>query len=130
MYNDIKSCVHVCKMCSNLFQCLNGLRQGENLSLILFTIYLDDLHDFFSNSGVSYGFSISNELNKDYNLFLKMFVLLYADDTVLPGITADDLQNTLDFYETYWNTWKLTVNTMKSKVVVFSKGKQGTYNFT
>ena len=59
-----------------------------------------------------------------------MFVLLYADDTVLLGSAADDLRNALDLYETYCNTWKLTVNTMKSKVVVFSKGRQGTYNFT
>ena len=60
MYNDIKSCVRVGKKCSNLFPCLNGLRQGENLSPILFSIYLNDLHDFFSNSGVCNGFSISN----------------------------------------------------------------------
>ena len=126
MYNDIKSCVRVGKTCSNLFPCLNGLRQGENLSPILVSIYLNDLHDFFSNSGECNGVSIPNELNEDYNLFLKMFVLLYADDTVLLGSTADDLQNALDLYENYCNTWKLRVNTMKSKVVVLSKGRQGT----
>ena len=74
---------------------------------------------FSSNSGVCNGFSIPNELNKDYNLFLKMFVLLYADDTVLLGSTTDDLQKALDLYENDCNTWRLTVNTMKSKVVVF-----------
>ena len=134
MYNNIKSCVRVGKTCSNLFPCLNGLRQGENLSPILFSIYLNDLHDFFSNSGICNGFSIPNELNEDYNLFLKMFVLLYADDTVLLGSTADDLQNALDLYENYYNTWKLSqYNEIKSSRVFFfffSKGRQGTYNFT
>ena len=83
---------------------LKWLRQGENLSPILVSIYLNDLHDFFSNSGECNGVSIPNELNEDYNLFLKMFVLLYADDTVLLGSTADDLQNALDLYENYCNT--------------------------
>ena len=120
MYNNIKSCVRVGKTCSNLFPCLNGLRQGENLSPILFSIYLNDLHDFFSNSGICNGFSIPNELNEDYNLFLKMFVLLYADDTVLLGSTADDLQNALDLYENYYNTWKLSqYNEIKSSRVFF-----------
>ena len=43
MYQDIKSCVIVNNKCSNLFPCSIGVRQGENLSSLLLSIYLNDL---------------------------------------------------------------------------------------
>ena len=39
MYSDIKSCVSSNGDCSEFFHCMNGLRQGENLSSILFRCF-------------------------------------------------------------------------------------------
>ena len=47
MYNDIKSCVQYNGSQSDFFPCVTGVRQGENLFLFLFSIFLNDLDDFF-----------------------------------------------------------------------------------
>ena len=52
----------------------------------------------------------------------KLFLLLYADDIVLFGETDADLQNALNILEDYCSRWKLTVNTEKTKIMVFRKG--------
>ena len=40
MYGNIKSCVKFNNECSIFFACKNGVRQGENLSPLLFAMYL------------------------------------------------------------------------------------------
>ena len=55
-------------------------------------------------------------------MYLKIFVLLYADDTVLLAETADDLQHQLYCFELYCETWKLKVNATKTNKLVFSIG--------
>jgi hypothetical protein len=47
MYNDIKSCVQYNGIQSELFPCLTGVRQGENLFPFLFSIFLNDLEESF-----------------------------------------------------------------------------------
>ena len=61
--------------------------------------------------------------NVDENLMLKMFILLYADDTVICTESIEDLQRALDAMSTYCNKWSLRVNATKTKVLVFSRGK-------
>jgi hypothetical protein len=39
--------------------------------------------------------------------------------------SSDGLQKTLNCFEKYYDLWKLTVNTTKTKVVIFSKKKVG-----
>ena len=58
--------------------------------------------------------SVTKALEKDINVYLKLFVLLYADDTVLLAETADDLHQ-LYCFELYCETWKLKVNAAKTK---------------
>ena len=50
MYHGIKSCVSLMGECSPFFSSSAGIRQGENLSPILFTMYLDDLENFLLQS--------------------------------------------------------------------------------
>jgi hypothetical protein len=64
-----------------------------------------------------------------YN-FLQIFILLYADVTVIVAETANDLNEALYTYERYCDIWKLTVNISETKIVVFSKGRQRNYHFT
>ena len=56
-------------------------------------------------------------------MYLKLFVVLYADDTVLMSETQADLQKQLDALKEYCDTWKLKVNVTNSKIVIFSKGR-------
>lgn len=48
-----------------------------------------------------------------------MFIILYADDTVILANNSKDLQKNLQLFENYCETWKLTVNVSKTKVMVF-----------
>jgi len=43
MYTNIKSCISINGEHSDYFQCHQGLTQGEHLSPIMFSLYLNDL---------------------------------------------------------------------------------------
>ena len=53
---------------------------------------------------------------------MKLFLLLYADDMTIFSETAEGWQVGLDILEKYCDRWKLTVNTEKTKMMVFRKG--------
>jgi ferredoxin-thioredoxin reductase catalytic subunit len=50
-------------------------------------------------------------------LFIKLFILLYADDTVIFSETREEMQNMLDVFTDYCKQWKLYVNIDKTKAV-------------
>ena len=56
-------------------------------------------------------------------MYLKLFLLLYADDTVIFAESAEDLQAALNVFEEYCSEWNLSINVWKTKLVVFSKRK-------
>ena len=121
MYANIKSRIKNSEGTSPFFACCNGVRQGENLSPFLFSIFLNDLERYFSMHHVP---GIKCEIAEDdIYVFLKVFLLLYADDTVIFGEEARDLQKALFVFENYCKIWKLTVNISKTKVLIFSKGR-------
>ena len=55
--------------------------------------------------------------------FLKIHLLLYADDTIILVESEADLQAALHAVSHYCNIWKLEIKTKKTKVMVFSRGK-------
>ena len=120
MYKDVKSCVtyNYCK--SDYFNCDMGVMQRENLSPFLFTMFLNDLQMFFENANLNGLETVSNCIDDKLNIYLKLFALLYADDTVLMAESHDDLQNILNKFGEYCNTWRLKASTDKTKVIVFS----------
>ncbi|MEW8548196.1 MAG: reverse transcriptase family protein, partial [Candidatus Thiodiazotropha sp.] len=128
MYNNIKSSISVNGINSPFFACECGVRQGENLSPLLFALYLNDLEAFLlANQSNGVTIDIANE---DIVLYLKIFVLLYADDTVLLAESPEELQKSLDIFSQYCKTWKLKINTIKTKVLIFGIRKKPDLYFT
>ena len=121
MYANIKSRIKNQEGVSPFFECCAGVRQGENLSPFLFSIFLNDLEHYFNFEHVP---GIKCELHsEDIFVFLKLFVLLYADDTVIFGEDPNHLQHALNVFENYCKTWKLKVNVSKTKIIVFGRGR-------
>ena len=58
-----------------------------------------------------------------FGVYIKLFLLFYADDTVIITENVDSFQRALDVFSLYCNEWKLSVNTFKSKIMIFSKRK-------
>ena len=81
MYDSVKCCVRHCGSYSEFFEVSVGLKQGETLSPILFSLFIEDLELYLQGRPCS-GFNI-----KDINLLL----LLFADDMVVLGETPEDL---------------------------------------
>ena len=127
MYDGIKSLVEKDGKLSEIFPCNMGVRQGENLSPLLFAVFLNDLQSSFSNFG--------NEafvFNLDDQQVLRLHALLYADDTVLFANSAESLQKSLNILSRYSRLWKLKVNVNKTKIMTFSKNGKWSkkHNFT
>ena len=86
----------------------------------MFSIFLNDLEYFLSSQNVS---GVERGTDTDQAaIFLKMFILLYADDTVLFSESPNDLQEALTCFKDYCDTWKLKINVEKTKIMIFSKG--------
>ena len=114
MYTNIKSCISINGEHSDYFQCHQGIRQGEHLSPIMFSLYLNSLENYLSVNG-AYCLEINdNELN----VYSKLFVLLYADDTVVFATSEETLTQSLNLFANYCNQWKLDIKYDKTKVLV------------
>ena len=127
MYDVAKSCVRQNNQMSNYFYSNIGVRQGENLSPILFSIFLNDIVEF-----MSHGFDGLPDIteaiqllcdNDDVEVYFKLYLLLYADDTVISAESDEQLQAALNSMYLYCQTWILEVNPAKTKVVIFAKRK-------
>ena len=119
-YNNKKSRIVTQDGNSAYFPCNKGVRQGENLSLILFSFCLNDLEAFPFAKGAN---GIVCEANTDnIHTYIKLLLLLFADDKVLFSKNKD-LQHMLYFSEQYCDQLKLTVNISKTKILIFSSGR-------
>ena len=108
---DIYRCTPF-KIEENTFYTEKGLKQGCPLSPLLFAIFLSDLEKTLKNFQ-SGGVVIGRE---------KIFSLAYADDLVLLSEREDDMREMIGAFYRYTVKKKLTVNTSKSKMMVFSRG--------
>jgi hypothetical protein len=57
--------------------------------------------------------SITDELETELEIYLKIFVMLYADDTILLAESAEDLQVQLNAFGEYCDNWKMKVLNLK-----------------
>ena len=126
MYKNAKSCI---KNCSNLgyFPCSSGVRQGENLSPILFALYLCELEACLKSryNGLPTLRDVLSEAEDHLNtkLYENMFTLLFVSHTVFFAKTKQGLQTALNDLNLYCKRKILVINTTKTKVLVFSRGK-------
>ena len=119
MYDGIRSrIVHI--SCKSEYFHVILVYDKEKLCHLFFPLYLNDLQTFLATENIKGIESVTKAVEKDINVYLKLFVLLYADDTVLLSETTDDLQHQLYCFELYCETWK--VNAAKKKIKTNSRG--------
>ena len=119
MYSDVKSYIRYNNECSGFFNCEVGVRQGENLSPVLFCLYLNDLQTYLEEHEVIGVESINKDVENELMIFIKILLFLYADDTILISESAEDLQYMLNIFANYCNQWKLKINIDKTKILIF-----------
>ena len=129
LYKNIKSCISINGEHSSFFTCDKGVRQGENLSPLLFSIFLNDVENYMIlNNAPGVACSV---VETDIVLFIKLYILLYADDTIVMSENPAELQYMLNIFQNYCEEWELSINIDKTKVIVFNgSAKQSSYNFT
>ena len=132
MYNGIKAQIKFNGDLSETFSCQLGVRQGENLSPFLFSIYLNDLESFLETNKIEGLQQISELFLNELQMYEKLLLMLYADDTIIFAESPEKLQNALTCFEEYCNLWKLKVNTDKTKIMIFGKSNKnkGSFSFT
>lgn len=118
LYEKVKCCVKYNNTVSEWFDCNAGLFQGEVLSPILFSMYVNDMEMHFLSENCP-----SLEIQE-----INIFLLMYADDTVLLAESPEGLQSLLDALYSYSTKWDLTVNTDKTKILVFRNGNRSKVN--
>ena len=112
IYSYVKSCVSIDGLRSEFFKNWLGLMQGEVLSPISFSFFINDFEIQFIKDGC-----VPVELQD-----IHLFILMYADDMVLLSETIDGLQQMLNTLSSYTKDWNLEVNIDKTKIVIFRNG--------
>ena len=102
-------------------------------------IFLNDFESTLSKkySGLTEINTLSRILStEDLEFFINMYVLLYADDTLVLAESPEELQIAMNEVYSYCEKWSLKISTgkiknkSKTRVVIFSKGKVTTeHNF-
>ena len=125
LYNSIKSiyssstsCIRINNKLTDWFDCKNGVKQGDNLSPTLFSVFVNDL--VCEINAMDLGVNLDGEKNS---------LLLYADDIAIVAETELNLQAMLDKLHDWCKKWRVLINTDKSKCVHFRRTKQRRSNF-
>ena len=88
-----------------------GIKQGCPLSPMLFNIYVDDISDTFDE-----------HCDPVCLTDIKLNHILYADDLALFSMTKEGLQRSLDKVQKFAEKRHLSINSEKSKTLIFNKG--------
>lgn len=111
MYSSISSSVLLNdNTISQDFICNKGIRQGDGLSPVLFSLFMNDLPFYLKSAGCK-GVNLNNH---NFNC------LMFADDLMLISSSPTDLQNSMNILSTHANEWKLKVNIDKTKIMIFN----------
>ena len=115
-------CVSLQSGISYPFQSKVGLKQGCNLSPLLFNIFINDLSNkIISGCNIDIDAPLLNDT--------PIGSLLYADDLVILSESPQGLQNSLNLLDDYTKEWFLEVNPTKTKCLTFSRGRKTVSDF-
>ena len=117
IYHYVKLCVSINGNKSDYYMSYTGVRQGENLSPLLFSLYIKDLENFLVHKNVN-SVTVTDDIPGTY---LKIFLNLYADDTIIIAYDAESSQTSLTHLSEFRQKWELSINIDKTKIMVFSK---------
>lgn len=112
IYESSTAQIRVNGALSDPFNVSSGVKQGDIISPILFSMYLNDLATGIKelNCGV--------ELNA-----INLAILLYADDIVLISPNEKCLQKMIDFVSEWCKKWRMAINIDKTQIVHFRAPK-------
>ncbi len=114
MYDSLLSCVRANSEYSDFFDCPVGVRQGCVLSPTIFSLFINHLANYITETG-RHGIQLLSGL-------VELFILLFADDVALLATTPYGLQNQLNSLKACCDRLHMEVNGDKTKVMVFRKG--------
>ena len=123
MYNKTRLSIRLPRGITSYFPSSIGLKQGCNLSPILFNLFINDIHEIFDETFCQ----------PPCIMELKLSHLLYADDLILMSETRSGLQNCLSRLQAYCDKCKLSVNIKKTKTMIVTKrqsSEQNPFNFS
>lgn len=110
-YSSAFACIKTPEGYTDEVKVSKGVLQGEVLSPLLFILFIADMEKFFINQGCR-GLSISSSV--------EILISGYADDYVILADTPVELKRKLKALHEYCELNKLTVNTDKTKILVFT----------
>ena len=111
VYNCVKMRVLNNGVMSDPFYCSLGVRQGECLYPLLFSLYINDLEECLNVPGSDGG------PFEAIDFFVCRWCFIFAESTEL-------LQTGIDMLYSCCEQWRLKLNTQNSKILVFRKGKR------
>ena len=110
LYNLTESCISLNGKLSNWFKTELGVRQGDNLSPTLFSLFINGLAQNIKSLDI--GIQIGAR---------KIPILLYADDIILISETPIDMQKMLDEVTEWCEIWQMKINMSKTKLMEIRK---------
>ena len=120
IYKSSNAQIKINGLYTESFSVTSGVRQGDIVSPILFSMYLNDLASGIKD--LNCGIQIED---------INISILLYADDIVLIGKDEKSIQKMLNFTTNWCKKWRMSINSDKTQIVHFrnSSMPQSSYAF-
>ena len=106
MYANIKSCIMYNNGKSDLFACIQCVRQGENLHSFLFSIFLNDLEDYFEELNDLPLGTITEKIQNTLHTFIQILFYYILMTPLFFSESLEGMQKALNIFQEYCNLWK------------------------